>query len=735
VASGACSLLKLGWRPRRSFSLSSLRDSYIPGIVFYLNLYYITGISKALEPFACTKTAVGSYLNAAPSITCWEGEHLEIIGLDTIPILIYVIGVPLLYAVILFKMVPQHGFRDKRLQATFGFIWSRFESEVYWWEAVEFTGRKLPLVLISLFIDDNVIKCVLGAVCVGGVMAGNFKHAPYIKSFYDILDQVVSSGEAVLFLFGLLVTYRQKTRELEATGANIVVFDEAGTIDSLVIVAIVLILCILAVGAYLDAVWLKEQRNKRLVRKEKAIGEPKYFDMNAQGGVLFEWLRQAKDEDLQRFFRVQLMLDKVKTRQGHSKQGHTKEKVAVYEAQNKSLPFIFDRILGAAQGDVFLSQFVGDYATSTLTCSGFEFGSLLFESFAPTVLMWLNESASPTERVVIQEFVDNVKAFEKTFSPSPTFLESAFETVSGYCKPSKLAEVAKDVEHSVASAAKATAEKASLFTSKQEQGGEKKTLNAVFRRNSTLLEGAKRKLLQSNEVQQLLTELLDETNAEGIAIVPVAPLADGQQLPKMVIGSTLYGDDPEKDQAKLERVIDWECTAGSPAGLAKESRKLVNVTNIITDSRFPKQNFQSLGRDAISGLSRLVVPIFEGGGAASDAEDDSIGSTLIGLVCIFNKVSFDGMNSGVAFEKRDEIAASVYNTLIVETMNRKEGTRKTSFLDKLQAAKATEKARNTLEEAAQAQKSGRKSFIDAVAASATSSTADEVVPVSVESKV
>ena len=103
---GAEALLSVGWRPRRSFGLYNIRDAHLPGIVFYLNLYYITGISKAFEPFACTTTESGtSYLRAAPSIKCWEGEHLTILALDVIPLLIYFIGVPLVYSIILFYMI------------------------------------------------------------------------------------------------------------------------------------------------------------------------------------------------------------------------------------------------------------------------------------------------------------------------------------------------------------------------------------------------------------------------------------------------------------------------------------------------------------------------------------------------------------------------------------------------------------------------------------------------------
>ena len=140
-------------------------------------------------------------------------------------------------------MVPERGLDDLRLNVTFGFIWSRFEVPVYWWEVVEFCGRKLPLTLISVFIDDVVLKCVVGILTVGCVIAANFAFAPYVKRTYDLLDQMTSVGEVMILLFGLLASYRQATTQLKvatsgagATSSAISIFDEAGITDRMLII-------------------------------------------------------------------------------------------------------------------------------------------------------------------------------------------------------------------------------------------------------------------------------------------------------------------------------------------------------------------------------------------------------------------------------------------------------------------------------------------------------------------
>ena len=68
-----------GWHTLgRSWTLSAVRDSYLPSALLYMHVYYITGISKALEVLMCEGGEGGSkaYLAANPEMTCWEGAHM-----------------------------------------------------------------------------------------------------------------------------------------------------------------------------------------------------------------------------------------------------------------------------------------------------------------------------------------------------------------------------------------------------------------------------------------------------------------------------------------------------------------------------------------------------------------------------------------------------------------------------------------------------------------------------------
>jgi hypothetical protein len=74
------------------------------------------------------------YLAAAPSILCWTPEHYHLLMVTFPSITITLLGVPLLYAHVLFWRIPREGFRSPKLWNNYGFVYSRFEERYHYWE-------------------------------------------------------------------------------------------------------------------------------------------------------------------------------------------------------------------------------------------------------------------------------------------------------------------------------------------------------------------------------------------------------------------------------------------------------------------------------------------------------------------------------------------------------------------------------------------------------------------------
>merc|ERR1712086_164769 len=124
-------------------------------------------------------------------------------------------------------------------------------------------------------------------------------------------------------------------------------------------------------------------------------------------------------------------------------------------------------------------------------------------------------------------------------------------------------------------------------------------------------------------------------------------------VPRLVVASKIYGG--VEDRALIQQVTGWECEEGTPAGLCKTSRALVNVENLIDDC-----------------------------------------SNLIAIIKLVNKVSYNAEKSGLPFQTKDAIMGRCYSGMMVEALTMNYGAESSTFMSKLLKAKNREMARKLL---------------------------------------
>eukprot|EP00966_Prymnesium_polylepis_P023871 549670-Prymnesium_polylepis.2 len=153
---------RLGWRPARDFSPIALFELYVPPGLFFLNMYFITGIKGGLEMLVCIPdggTEGKSFLKLDPNVTCWHGDHWGNVALAAFALLVYLCVVPLIYAHVVFVVVP----RDPKAREAraLAFLYKRFEPEFKFWELLEVL-RKVIYTMLSVLLHDSVLNRSLG---------------------------------------------------------------------------------------------------------------------------------------------------------------------------------------------------------------------------------------------------------------------------------------------------------------------------------------------------------------------------------------------------------------------------------------------------------------------------------------------------------------------------------------------------------------------------------------------
>jgi len=198
------------------------RSAIISGIlqVLYVTYFDLTAqVFKVLQP--CNKEG---YMLAYPWVSCsWSGLHLTLLAIGVTFLIIYVVGVPLLFSIILFKFVRKDINKDPQLsEPAFRFLHAAYKSKVYWFELLWIARRVLLSLLIavlagSIFQRAAIMSVLLGSLVIQLVL-NPFKLP--VDNFMDVVGVVSiiytyaggsavtgyynSDRESTLLAFGLL---------------------------------------------------------------------------------------------------------------------------------------------------------------------------------------------------------------------------------------------------------------------------------------------------------------------------------------------------------------------------------------------------------------------------------------------------------------------------------------------------------------------------------------------------
>ena len=407
--------IKWGWRPTRSFSLGSISDRYVPHGLMYLNIYYLTGVSKAFQLLQCTdpQDGGGSFLDAAPSLVCWQGEHQRLMGINSIALMLYVILVPAGYCYILLRLAPKEGLHSTKLFRVFGFLWSRFEDRCWYWELLEITLRKMPLVIISTFIPSAIYKCIMGILLIGALMAANFVKEPYVAYRHDLLDQAVATAEVLLFLFGILVEYRAEGNQ---TGGII------AEVENLCygVIALVLAFSLFQLGQDI-VLYYRTSKSSRLMNQRRARASTplggSIFQLD--GPLVGRFVDGAAPLQLETLRKVEAMLAKVARRVEKPSTRRKEDQRTLAKQMATAVPHMLDWLIVDEHAQKQLQAFTSDLVAGkdAQDFSGATISDLLNEAFVKDHLpTWLAESATRVERQSISNLLKGVADIVPTYA-------------------------------------------------------------------------------------------------------------------------------------------------------------------------------------------------------------------------------------------------------------------------------------------------------------------------------
>jgi hypothetical protein len=188
-------------------------------MAFFLFTYLIyPGVSaEILRMFACEKIAKEMYLTADLTLKCYTSEYTMYFLMALGAVLVYPIGIPLFYGVILFQR--RHKFHLEETQYTYGFLYDQYEYDKWYYEIVELL-RKLALTGTVTFFFEGSISQISTALLISCIFLMIHIH---LQAYYyndDDTLQLAAMGTATMTLFGGILLRASEDSECAASQAQ-----------------------------------------------------------------------------------------------------------------------------------------------------------------------------------------------------------------------------------------------------------------------------------------------------------------------------------------------------------------------------------------------------------------------------------------------------------------------------------------------------------------------------------
>ena len=147
------------FKPMDDDALANFADTMMQRYLTYTIVTYNVLATKCFEPFMCTRLPNGEYfLNAGPDIQCWSTDfftwHTGLLAAAVGGIFLYVFGIPLILAAVLAYGNKYNFLAHPRFLKVFGFLYTKFDVEYFWWE-ITFLIRRFFMCLLVVFFEGS----------------------------------------------------------------------------------------------------------------------------------------------------------------------------------------------------------------------------------------------------------------------------------------------------------------------------------------------------------------------------------------------------------------------------------------------------------------------------------------------------------------------------------------------------------------------------------------------------
>jgi hypothetical protein len=188
----------------------------LPHLLTLTFLVFPTVSSTAFRAFSCEDFEGRSFLRADYAVECYTNEHYHALALAIAGIVIYPVGVSLLY-IALFSTARSAIVHDKptRLSRALVFLTADYQKSFFAWELVE-AWRKLFLVgFCNLFLPGTVLQLLIAFVFSLIGMLATAVASPFASIMDNYIAKVCAFGLVATFFFAVVIKVNVLTEAVD----------------------------------------------------------------------------------------------------------------------------------------------------------------------------------------------------------------------------------------------------------------------------------------------------------------------------------------------------------------------------------------------------------------------------------------------------------------------------------------------------------------------------------------
>ena len=443
--------------------------------------------------------------------------------------------------------------------------------------------RKLSLVIVTVWIDEPLLKCVTCSMFVLAILCANFLARPYINDVYDVQDLVTSASELIVLGLSMLILYRTRNNELAQENKSVDFFDSHRRLDIAIVVvaAVTLALCMLAFG--IDVRAAIRARKKNMLRDKGKL--------RLNGEVLEQWMLEPSGSIVKLLSEIEKML----TAKQIELASHVPERTAIYKEISALSPMLVDclldsetqahagKLIRVIQGCVDEIEHV---AEQTKHIRGVPTSALFNkEHTAGIMLRFLVECGDGVDNAkdveILRQFVEAARGYvtEEKVQFLTSVMGEARDGASAATRSLTPIKLSPKLRNSISIRGKQVAAKkrgSSASQRKQPQPAPDAPISKVHGSWKFLATSKADNLVAFEQCKSRMLKLLEEACCEAVLLIPVAP-----EVKQLCVGLPIsrWG----KEDPKGGKHPDWLLQQGSPAALCVADKAPVHVNNIYDD--------------------------------------------------------------------------------------------------------------------------------------------------------